>query len=483
MYICTMSTENKQTMTLNYLPNLNLDDVIDSHIKLASRREVLNFDEVSCYEVVELKYGPSKAIPRRKPLYPRYRFIIHTIIDRCSNDKDGVAFLPNEVFHGIIGRQFAIIIENLEHLGVISVGFYVKGSNSRPIMLNDWRIGTIETDDKEIIGFVDRISKKQVLVEQKLSSFSIKQKRLEDAEKTDFLKQYNLSLSHLRFPKMDEARQYVVDNLEVDTQKYHHYLRRINEFTNLEPRVTSIDEGRRIYHYLTNFPKVLRKFLNIKYQLDVHNSHPLQFNQFLVEKYNIKENDILYYINNINNIGGYNTHKEATLLCSRLKRTKEGRALRDVPTDVLVYIVTTSKGDFWDVLASSAKMSRDDIKQTMFREVFYSKSLTTRNKPYAKMFVEFFPNVWSVIRDKRREYKDKNLAVEMMKVESTMMREILTRLFDKGYMVISIHDAIIVLDDVANEGFNVRLAERMMREVYRAHSFFPSIDVEVFESS
>lgn len=478
-----MSTENKQTMTLNYLPNLNLDDVIDSHITLASRRKVLNFDEVSCYESVELKFGPSKAIPRRKPLYPRYRFIIHTIIDRCSNDKDGVAFLPNEVFHGIIGRQFAAIIENLEHMEVISVGYYVKGGNSRPIILRDWHIGTIETDDKEIIGFADRISKRQVSVEQKLNSHSIKQKRLEDAEKTDFLKQYNLSLSHLRFPKIDEARRYVADNVSANTHKYHYCMARIDAFAAQEPRVTSIDEGRRIYHYLTNFPKMLRRFLNIKYQLDVHNSHPLQFNQFLVEKYNIKENDIIYYINNINKIGEYNTHKEATLLCNKLKRTKEGRALRDVPTDVLVYIVTTSRGIFWDVLASSAKMSRDDIKQTMFREVFYSKSLTTRNKPYAKMFVEYFPNVWSVIREKRREYKDKNLAVEMMKVESTMMREILTRLFDKGYMVISIHDAVIILDDVANGGFNVRLAERMMREVYRAHSFFPSIDVEVFESS
>ncbi len=475
-----MTEVKEQIMKLNYLPNLNLDDVIDSHIKLASRKKVTNYDEVSCYKSVDLKFEPSKAIPRRKPLYPRYRFIIHTIIDRCTNDKDGVAFLPNDVFHGIIGRQFAIIIQNLENIGVISVGYYVKGRNSRPITLLDWHIQTTEVDDKVILGFAIRISNRQQSVEQKLSSFSIKQKRLEDGMKTDFIKQYNQSLSYLKFPLMDEARHFVNENVEVDTHKYHYYMKRINAFTTIEPHVTSIDEGRRIYHYLTNFPKVLRKFLNIKYQLDVHNSHPLQFNQFLVEKYNIKENDILYYINNI---GEYNTHKEATLLCNRLKRTKEGRALCDVPTDVLVYIVTTSKGDFWDVLASSAKMSRDDVKQTMFREVFYSKSLTTRNKPYAKMFVEFFPNVWSVIREKRKEYKDKNLAVEMMKVESEMMKEILSRLYDKGYKVISIHDAVIVLDDVANEGFNVRQAERLMKEVYRSHSFFPSIDVEVFESS
>lgn len=476
-----MNIENKQTMTLNYLPNLNLDDVIDRHIELASRREVVNYDEVSCYESVELKFGASKAIPRRKPLYPRYKFIIHTIIERCSNDKDGVAFLPNEVFHGIIGRQFAAIIQNLEQMEVISVGFYVKGSNSRPIILRDWHIQTVETDDTEIIDFVNRILSKQKAVEQKLSSFSIKRKRLEEAEKTEFIKHYNQSLSHLRFPNIDEARQFVIDNIEADTHKYHYYLKRINAFINAEPRITSIDEGRRIYHYLTNFPKVLRKYLNIKYQLDVHNSHPLQFNQFIIEKYNIKENDILYYINNFKIKKGNNTHKEATLLCRRLKRTKEGRALCDVPNDVLVYIVTTSKGVFWDVLAASAQISRDDIKQTMFREVFYSKSLTTRNKPYAKMFVEYFPNVWAIIREKRKEYKDKNLAVEMMKVESTMMREILTRLYDKGYKVISIHDAVIVLDDEANNGFDVRLAERMMREVYRAHSFYPSIDVGVFE--
>lgn len=478
-----MITENKQTMTLNYLPNLNLDDVIDRHIKLASRREVVNYDEVSCYESVELKFGPSNAIPRRKPLYPRYKFILHTIIERCKNDKDGVAFLPNSVFHGIIGRQFATIIDNLERMEVISVGFYVKGRNSRPIILRDWNIQTIETDDKEIVGFANRISERQTSVEQKLSSYNIKKKRLEEAEKTEFIKLYNQSLAGLRFPGIEDAQKFVEANIDANTHKFHYCMARIAAFNNLEPKVTSIDEGRRIYHYLTNFPKMLRKFLNIKYQLDVHNSHPLQFNQFLVEKYNIKEIDILYYINNIKFIEGYNTHKEATLLCNKLKRTKEGKALRDVPTDVLVYIVTTSRGVFWDVLASSAKMSRDDIKQTMFREVFYSRSLTTRNKPYAKLFAEYFPNVWSVIREKRREFKDKNLAIEMMKVESKMMREILSRLFDKGYKVISIHDAVIVLDDEANKGFNVRLAERMMREVYRAHSFFPTIDVEVFESS
>ena len=80
-------------MRLNYLPNLNLDDVIDNHIRIASRREVINYDEVSCFKAVDLKFGPSKAVPRRKPLYPRYKFIIHTIIERCSNDKDGVEYI------------------------------------------------------------------------------------------------------------------------------------------------------------------------------------------------------------------------------------------------------------------------------------------------------------------------------------------------------------------------------------------------------
>ena len=38
------------------------------------------------------------------------------------------------------------------------------------------------------------------------------------------------------------------------------------------------NKDKRIYHILTSTPRELKYFLNIKYIVDIHNSHPILFN-------------------------------------------------------------------------------------------------------------------------------------------------------------------------------------------------------------
>ena len=72
--------------------------------------------------------------------------------------------------------------------------------------------------------------------------------------------------------------------------------------------IHSIDDNNRIYHYMTNLPRDLKCFFNIKYQCDIRNSHPLLFNLFLIDKYNISDDIIRYLLQIDGNIT--NEYKE-----------------------------------------------------------------------------------------------------------------------------------------------------------------------------
>ena len=52
------------------------------------------------------------------------------------------------------------------------------------------------------------------------------------------------------------------------------------------------------------------------------------------------------------------------------------------------------------------RLLRSDIKVTLFREVFYSKTLTTKGKDFAKSFKKKYPSVYKLVKEskKRRPY-------------------------------------------------------------------------------
>ncbi len=122
---------------------------------------------------------------------------------------------------------------------------------------------------------------------------------------------------------------------------------------------------------------------------------------------------------------------------------------------------------------------RSDIKVLIFREVFYSKKLTTRGKEYAKMFAKEFPNIYKIVRELKRNDRTK-LANDMMKIESELFGKILVELYAKKFKVISIHDAIVVLDVKQNEKCTEKIVKEIMTNVYRKYGLHPNISIDYY---
>ena len=106
---------------------------------------------------------------------------------------------------------------------------------------------------------------------------------------------------------------------------------------------------------------------------------------------------------------------------------------------------------FWEFIMLDDRfngMDKSEVKEKMFQEVFYSKTLGGTNMIYQEGFRKSFPNVFKLIMIFRKKHRkgEKHLSLSLMKLESDIIHNTLKRLFDLGYCVVNIHDAIVVLD-------------------------------------
>ena len=87
-----------------------------------------------------------------------------------------------------------------------------------------------------------------------------------------------------------------------------------------------------------------------------------------------------------------------------LKNSKLERTLYvGIPIDVLLYLYSCMKGLFWDDFVTTFhELDRGEVKENLFREVFYSHTRTMRYKEYGKVFAEIYPNVWHLIREMKK---------------------------------------------------------------------------------
>ena len=174
-----------------------------------------------------------------------------------------------------------------------------------------------------------------------------------------------------------------------------------------------------------------------------------------------------------------------------LKQTKK------IPCNVLVYLHGVSRGSLWDdIHRKNQSESRDEIKRVMFQEVFYSYGARfPAKRKYATMFKEEFPDVAKVLRhykkiyhqqcieqgkQTKRGHKDKDsvlLPLKLMQLESTIFKEILTRLWKlKGGRCFAIHDAIAVL----NNTISSEKVSEMMKNVYWEMGLIPTLSVDFY---
>ena len=91
---------------------------------------------------------------------------------------------------------------------------------------------------------------------------------------------------------VEKAKEYIDIHFRKEEKKSQHYhLNILKEYQEKRYGIKVPNEvDNRIYHILTRTPREFKNFLNIKYQIDISNSHPLLLNALIYEKYGIRQN-------------------------------------------------------------------------------------------------------------------------------------------------------------------------------------------------
>ena len=251
---------------------------------------------------------------------------------RCRANKLNSVQLNYERYVSVLGKPFGDMLYTLDELGIITLSrTYTMGQFSRHLSLNDWNIGFVEDGNIKVIEYVDRL--KQTYLE------SVKE-YTRRKENSTFIKKYNECLSRLELTDKNGALEYIDGRKPsfATEHSYYYYRSRIEDFAKSDLLVSSVDANGRIYHYLTNLPKSLKRFFNVKCQLDIANSHPVLFSYYLIKEYNIN-NNIISFLNKFNYKDIVEYHNKGKQLRKLLKDNGIGvQDARSLPNDVLQYI-------------------------------------------------------------------------------------------------------------------------------------------------
>ena len=460
-------------IAVSQLANVSISAIMDKYTELIMENE-------------------AKSAPYRAVLQHKVLFLIHLIIIRCKASKDNEIQLNSEILEDVLGNEYDYILTTLKEMGIIDVGsHYLVGEKCRPISLKDWNIKVEVLPNQKVIEYLkkwEKLAKKKkkdakndfkikpIKVDGKFQLIKVDSKSKLSKEEIEFRKIDEESLSHLRLKVGKSEAQEFINTLfsNFDNHSYHYYSNMVQTFDVNNLKIYSIDAQNRIYHYLTSLPKELKPLFNIKYQLDIANSHPLLFSKYLINIYkdeidyqtlkiiyNIKREE---YINNLHNV--------TELFCNKLNTN----GLR-VPIDILRYIYVCSRGMMWDdFTAIFDEFTRAEVKIKAFKEIFYPKQDFTEHTAFGKKFIELYPNVYQAIRELKKSTK---LPLLMMKFESRLMREILNVCYGQGWKVIHIHDAIIVLDIEANSSVEPIQIKHIINDIYRRYLLHPTIHCEL----
>jgi hypothetical protein len=435
-----------------------------------------------------------KRVAKDDVLIKKYEFFLHNLIKRQISSDNGIAYLNSKVLEKVFGKDYLLIKRTLVGMGIIgSTGFYDIDTTTYGYYLSYDYKNRIKTERKPI--FYPQQSMVENLNEElKKKNKTINQQAQENLA-DDFYNNYVKSLNKLKLVYSKQAQKFIDVHFSQNNNSKHYYEYILEEYNNSKFTIKVPNtQDNRIYHILTSTPRNLKYFLNIKYTIDIHNSHPLLFSKFLMDKYNIHVSYRSLIISSLleNNpyINVYNVRKK---IYNLLKQNNiDYKEILDIPLDVLRYLYLVSSGEFWNKIipsleeghsANTYNIIRQDVKVIMFAQVFYGKSLTSRGKKYAKSFAEQFPNVYSVVLSFKRGLEKSKRTVlthKLMALESQLFRETLKRLFEKGYSVVSIHDAIVVLDVAENKNLTPEMVKDVLCEVYSEIGLIPDCSVDFY---
>ena len=469
LYLCHMK-QKKQTYQLLHLKELPLSKMVELYHDYASSHGLHKHQERKIYEGIEM--------------------LIHFIAKQQitnSEEKEneyklGLAEINYDIADKVIGDVFQDVITFLRETDIIRIAKgYEVGKKSFAYIVNpSYTIEKWYTELAYPAKFYERLTR---AVNQQYERILAS---LPEPEK-EFRKAYDKNLNKVKVTNIEALERYVKDYdyryLEDIIDKKHggiiHSKGEINEYKKIsygysleaylkkKHQVYNWDEYGRIHHFITNSPKGYRDYLNIWFHIDVHNCQPLLFASLIYEYYGISRKVIEYisesYNDFINGVSDYherivceyhnkafNYHYETRNDCNVLNSSELDEIKKNIatiPIDVLEYIHLVMSGKLWDVLATTLGMKRDDVKGIMFGELFYSNAKGIMPwQTHAKVFQEHFPNVSKAIVSIRNSHPKSWLPLEMQRRESKIMRKVLWRLMQRGYDVVSIHDAILMLD-------------------------------------
>ena len=489
-----MAKKKITPIELYTLRSISFDVLVDRCIEITTHPvvKVVNADGVtndSHSEVPTLETKVKQA-PRKAILYHKFIFLVHLIISRCSASKDNRIQLHSERLKNVLGNDYGLLLETLCEMGMISMtSEYVVGVHCRFISLRDWSVHINPVINVKVSDYISKwreLTNKDVALYEHSPNIELEVKIIDGraqvvrkdekviSEQEQWLyDMYNDSLSYLDLKVSKDIAIEYIDSLfsSKDSHKYHHCLYNILKFDHNQ-KITSVDKQSRIYHYLTNLRKDLKCLFNLKFQLDIANSHPLLLCKLLINRYKLDYN-ILQNIYNKERVEVCDLHNVSEQLYNELKHSK-----LDIKKDVIRFIYACSKGMMWDELHNSfPEYSRDEIKSNAFALIFYNPRNIARYTEFGKRFMGAYPNVYAAIE----ETKDKTkLPLLMMKTESTLMRRILARCYENGWKVVSIHDAIVALDTPENDGLEPMTIKRIINDVYREVLLHPTIHFDEF---
>lgn len=425
-------------------------------------------------------YLEFKTVKNTTILKEKFTYLIHLLISRSFSNRRGMVCMNAAALEAIFGKDYQQMLITLCLLNILSSdNYYTIGKKATAY--------AIQSDIKITctLEYQSYLSKYAVKAERYFSKFRTAD---EEANRNtlgndSLFTNYNKSLSLLKLKYSDEANRFVSlhNFVSPNSQMYYQYI--IDKYLEKDNKsITSVDSNKRIYHIGTSTPRLLKPFLNIKFSADIHNSHPLLFNSLLFDYYGISIDLRRILSSSFVALNIPPHHVRRLLRKTLINNNIEKEEIAKVPADVLEYLYLTSNGLFWDSVIDEATCTdrgllRTDIKVLMFAEVFYSKTLNNRGKEYGRQFRKRFPNVYKVVR-KQKQADRTRLANDMMRMESELFGEILTRLYNKRFKVISIHDAVVVLDTKSNALCTEGLVSGIIKEVYMKRGLSADVSVD-----
>ncbi|MFS3036904.1 hypothetical protein AAH043_02670 [Bacteroides nordii] len=470
--------------------DISIDAIIEKHIELLKnqnqpQRTITNFDKVTCdssfVAKIETVEGANKPLPKKQILYKKYAFFIHRLIQRCKSNREGnFTRFNSQILQTVLGHVYIDMLKTLETLGIIKVSSsYIPSIQARLIELNP-NLPTVS--EMKYSSYIEEYSDKMQQELKKYEQIQIQKIKSEMGDK--LYDNFTKSLKILKLSHREEAEDYRNRHhfISLKSKEYFTYI--INEYDKGNFNILSIDSNLRIYSILTQSPRIFKNFLNIKFSIDIHNSHPLLFNKLIIERYNINDNILHILYNNLSNIDNSYCSVSKQVCNLLINNGIRKEKIANIPNDIWEYIYNTSKGIFWDDftrLDEFKRLLRSDIKVTLFREVFYSKTLTTKGKDFAKSFKKKYPSVYKLVKESKREDRT-FLANQMMRIESDIFRSTLIKLYAKRFKVLTIHDAIVVLDTKVNDQCTPELVQSIIEKEYQRVGLFPNVSVDYYST-